>query len=154
MSTPNLSGVGANVVPTEVSEAIADIPRNRTMYLQQFTADAPPTPDVVHGIKSMDAAFEHFSPEVNVEFSKADGTTTEETLQFRAVKDFSPASIKQSSKLLSSLGAQQDLYTDIAKQLKSNKLLSNVLGKDDTKQAMLGMLQALIQELKDTDQPK
>jgi predicted component of type VI protein secretion system len=148
------TSVGASTVGQDASEAIADIPRNRTLFVQQLTASPSAKPVVVDGIKNINDAFEHFQPSVDVEFKKADGSLTEETLAFNSVSDFNPDKIKLQSALLKDLSTQQELYARITKQLRNNKLLGTVLSKEETKQAMLDAIRGLIQEIKDANQNK
>jgi len=44
------------------SEAFAEIQMNRTMFVQQLTAEEAYIPDVVQGLDSVDKVFEHFKP--------------------------------------------------------------------------------------------
>jgi hypothetical protein len=70
-----------------------------------------------------------------------------EDLQFNNVGDFGVGSITKQSKFLAELNIQQDQYQKIMKQLKTNKMMKNVLDNPETKAAFLNTLQALIEEL-------
>lgn len=140
-------GVGGNEVKREASEAIADIPQNRTMFVQKLTDEPPIKPEAVYDLKNVDEVFEHFKPKVSVEFQNEEGASVNEDLHFKNLGDFSAKNITEQSKFLKDLSLQQNQYQTIAKQLKSNKLLNNVLDNPDSKNAFIDALKALAQEL-------
>jgi predicted component of type VI protein secretion system len=139
--------VGGNAVEQTASEAIADIAQNRTMFVQKLTADDPVKPEAVYNLTSTGQVFEHFKPQVSVDFESAEGTSVNEDLRFNNVGDFGVNNITKQSPFLSDLNVQQDQYQKIMKQLKTNKMMKNVLDNPETKTAFLDALQALIQEL-------
>ena len=63
--------------------------------------------------------------------------------------DFGTKNITNKSNFLQDVSIQQEQYQKIAKQLKTNKMMQNVLGNADLKAAFVESLQALIQELDD-----
>ena len=65
-------GIGGNEVKLDADEAISAIPQNRTLIAQKLTIDTPVKPELVEGITSIEKAFEHFKPEVKVNFENAD----------------------------------------------------------------------------------
>jgi predicted component of type VI protein secretion system len=140
-------GIGGNEVRTDASEAMADIAQNRTMFLQQLTAEAPVKPAAVYDLKTTEEVFNHFQPSVDVDFETEDGASKGENLKFNNLGDFSPKNITKQSAFLQDLAIQQEQYQKIGKQLKTNKLLNGVLTNADAKQAFIVALQALIQEL-------
>lgn len=140
-------GIGGNEVRTDASESMADIAQNRTMFLQQLTAEAPVKPVAVYDLKTTEEVFSHFQPNVDVEFESEDGGGNTENLKFSNLGDFSPKNITKQSNFLQDLSIQQEQYQKIGKQLKTNKLLNGVLTNPDAKQAFIVALQALIQEL-------
>jgi predicted component of type VI protein secretion system len=140
-------GIGGNEVRTDASESMADIAQNRTMFLQQLTAEAPVKPQAVYDLKTVDDVFNHFQPNVEVEFETEDGSNKNESLKFGNLGDFSPKNITKQSNFLQDLSIQQEQYQKIGKQLKTNKLLNGVLTNPDAKLAFVTALQALIQEL-------
>mgnify|MGYP001793811523 CR=1 FL=1 len=140
-------GIGGNEVRTDASESMADIAQNRTMFLQQLTAEAPVKPQAVYDLKTVEEVFNHFQPSVEVEFETEDGSSKNEALKFNNLGDFSPKNITKQSNFLQDLSIQQEQYQKIGKQQKTNKLLHGVLTNPDAKQAFIVALQALIQEL-------
>jgi hypothetical protein len=139
--------VGGNAVKIDASEGMADIPMNRSLFVQKLTADDPVRPEAVYDLKTVDEVFEHFKPAVDVEFETPDGSTKEETLNFRSVADFKASSIVQQSAFLQGLNNEKEGYAKIMKQLKTNKLVKSVTENPETKEAFIAALQNLIQEL-------
>jgi len=60
--------LGGNVVNPEVSETMAEIAPNKTLFVQKLTANDPIKPQVVN-IQTVEEAFEVFKPNVDVEFN-------------------------------------------------------------------------------------
>ncbi len=139
--------VGGNAVEQTASEAIADIAQNRTMFVQKLTADDAVKPEAVYNLTSVDQVFEHYKPEISVEFENPDGSTKNEDLHFNNVGDFGVNNITKQSPLLADLNFQQDQYQKIMKQMKTNKLMKNAMDNPETKAAFIDALNALIQEL-------
>lgn len=75
-------GIGGNEVKTDASEAFADIPQNRTLMAEKLTKDAPVKPEVVHGLQTIDDVFNHYKPELNLDFEDADGGSKKGNAQF------------------------------------------------------------------------
>lgn len=139
--------VGGNAVEQTASEAIADIAQNRTMFVQKLTADDPIRPEAVYNLTNVDQVFEHYKPQVAVEFENSEGAAVNEDMKFNNVGDFGVNNMTKQSKFLSDLNVEQDQYQKIMKQLKTNKLMKNVLDNPETKAAFVDALNALIQEL-------
>ncbi|HRH64972.1 MAG TPA: type VI secretion system contractile sheath small subunit [Bacteroidia bacterium] len=142
-------GIGGNEIRPDASEAIADIPKNRTLVVEKLTDDAPVKPELVYDLKTVEEVFAHFKPKVEVELEKEDGSATNEALSFTNLGDFGTKGITNQNPFLQDLNQKQDQYMKIIKQLKSNKSLKAILENPDTKGAFVGALQALIQEIED-----
>ena len=134
----------------EGSEGIADIPKNRTLMVQKLTADAPVKPEVVKGLKTVEDVFDHYKPEVDVEFEGEEGASVKETFHFKNVGDFGKKGIVQQSKFLQDTELKQEQYQKFVKQLRTNKILKSVLENEDTKQNYIDALKALIQEIEES----
>jgi hypothetical protein len=141
-------GIGGNEVKTDASEAFADIPQNRTLMAEKLTKDAPVKPQVVHGIQTIEQVFDHYKPEVAVDFTTADGMTRKETLSFTNLGDFGVKGITEQSEFLKDNQSQKDEYLKIMKQLKTNKILKAALADPNAKAALLDAIQSMITELK------
>jgi hypothetical protein len=142
-------GIGGNEVKLDADEAIIAIPQNRTLVAQKLTVDPPIKPELVEGITSVEKAFEHFKPEVKVNFETADGATKVEALKFKNLGDYGVKGITAQSSFLSDLETEKDQYQKIIRQLKSNKILKGALEDADAKKALLDSLATLINELKE-----
>ena len=56
-------GIGGTQGDVEVgSESVTELSKNRTMFIQQLTDEAPYSPDLVYDITNMDEAFNYFKP--------------------------------------------------------------------------------------------
>lgn len=140
-------GIGGNEVKLDASEAIADIPSNRTLLVQKLTNDDPPSPEAVYGLKTVDEVFEKFQPKVDVEFETAEGESRKEELHFRGVSDFSAKRIIHQSQFLSQLGLRQEQYNKMVRQLSSNKVLQKALTDEATRNAVIQALDQALKEL-------
>ena len=139
--------VGGNAVKIDASEGMADISMNRSLFVQKLTADDPIRPEAVYDLKTVEEVFEHYKPSLEVDFEAPDGSSTSEELKFRNVADFKASNMVSQSPFLKGLNSQKDEYQKIMKQLKTNKLVKNVIENPDTKASFMNALQNLIQEL-------
>ncbi len=139
--------VGGNAVKVDASEGMADISMNRSLFVQKLTADDPIRPEAVYDLKTVEEVFEHYKPAVEVDFETLDGSSTGEELKFRNVADFKASNMVNQSSFLQGLNNQKEDYQKIMKQLKTNKLVKNVIENPDTKASFMNALQNLIQEL-------
>jgi hypothetical protein len=135
-------GIGGMEVKGDASEAFADIPQNRTLLIEKFTDNDPIKPELVQGLQTIDDVFDHFKPEKEVEFVNEQGATAKETLRFGGLQDFGAKGITNQSTFLQGL-------SKFLKQVKTNKVLMNVLNDAELRQQYLNALNALIQEMED-----
>lgn len=139
--------IGGTVLETEAFEAFADIPQNRVLLAEKFTADTPIKPEIVKGLTNIEQVFEHFQPQVEVAFETEEGTTRKETMRFKNLGDFGIKGITPQSSLLNELTLKKDQYQKIIRQLKTNKLLKQALADKSTKENLIQALNALVREL-------
>lgn len=142
-------GIGGNEVPLDANEAIVEIPQNRTLFAQKLTAEDPVKPELVEGLTTVEKVFEHFKPEIKVDFENAEGATQMESLQFSNLGDFGTKGITAQSNFLNVLETEKDQYQKIVKQLKTNKILKAALEDPDAKKALHDTLLLLIKELEE-----
>ncbi len=143
-------GIGGTEVKTDASEAFADIPQNRTLMAELLTKDAPVKPEVVHGLQTIEQVFEHYKPDVEIDFEDAEGQSRSEKLNFTNLGDFGSKGITAQSSFLKDNAAQKEEYYKIIKQLKSNKILKAALANADTKNALLDALHGMLAELENS----
>lgn len=129
------------------SEAIADIPLNRTLLVQKLTTNTPLRAEIVPGLKTPEAVFAHFKPEVAVDFQNSDGAGVTEKLRFASLGDFGKKGIVNQSNFLKSLSAEAEDLQKLLRQLKSNKILKTALENPETKAAFLSAIQAMMDEV-------
>lgn len=145
-------GIGGNEVKIDASEAIAAIPENRTLIVEQLTSEEPVNPEVVSGLTSIDQVFGHYKPQIDAEFENAEGQTVKETFHFNSVGDFAVKNMTAQSDFLSGLNNENDFWEGVKKQLRSNKVLQRALENPESRQAFLTSLQGILQELKEANQ--
>ncbi len=140
-------GIGGTEAKGDASEAISDIPQNRTLMVEKLTAEPPIKPEIVEDLTSIDDVFKHFQPQIDVDFTDSEGVGKEEKLAFSNLADFGIKGIVAQSEFLQDLTSQKDQFFKIIKQLKSNKLLRKALDNPDTKEATLNAIYSLIKEI-------
>ncbi|HCO66298.1 MAG TPA: hypothetical protein DIT04_00840 [Dysgonomonas sp.] len=140
-------GIGGNEVKIDASEAIADIPFNRTLLVEKLTADDPINPEKVEKLSSIEEVFAHFKPNIDVTFENEEGQEVDENFRFNSVADFTLKNMMQNSPFLRDLNSQKEFYNKIIKQLRSNKILQRALQNEETKAAFINALMALREEI-------
>lgn len=140
-------GIGGTERPTDASEAFADLPQNKTLFVQKLTQDDPIKPQIVKGLTNVDQVFEYFKPNADVTLKGEEGEEIEENLKFQNVGDFAPKGVTNQSQFMQDLMQKKNEMTSIVKQLRSNKVLNAALQNAETKAAFVESLQQLIQEL-------
>lgn len=143
--------IGGQLVPQQSFEAITQISSNRTLLVQKLTSK-PTKPEPITGLKTIDDVFDHFKPNVKVEFENDQGAPVKDELHFSNLGDFTKKGISDQSDFLKELDAQKENYQKFAKQLRSNKILKSALTNPDAKKAYLQALKAMIQEIENADQ--
>jgi predicted component of type VI protein secretion system len=133
------------------NEGISEIPLNRTLLIEKLTSDTPVSPEIVYDLKNIGEVFGHFQPQLDVEFQTEEGAPIQETLRFENLSDFSTSSMIKQSQLLTSLHTHSEIYLKLVQQLKSNKILINLLNNKEAKEAYLTALDALITELDEAE---
>jgi hypothetical protein len=142
-------GIGGNEVPLDANEAISEIPQNRTIIAQKLTAEDPVRPELVEGLTTVEKVFEHYKPEVKVDFEDANGAIKMENLRFKNLGDFGTKGITGQSNFLTGMETEKDQYQKIVKQLRTNKILKAALEDPEAKKALYETLQLLIKELEE-----
>lgn len=141
-------GIGGTQGDVEVgSESVSELSKNRTLFIQQLTAEAPYSPDLIYDIQNMDQAFELYKPQKEVSFTLEDGSSTSEVLEFNNVGNFGPKGITQQSAYLNEQKQKEEQYRAISKELKSNKALQSIVSNPETKQAFIDTIKSLIADL-------
>ena len=142
-------GIGGTEEKTDANEAFADIPQNRTLLVEKLTNDPAIKPVVQTGLKTVEEVFEHYKPEVEVEFEDNDGVGKKEKLKFANLGDFGAKGITRQSEYLKDLDTEKDQYIKVVKQLKTNKILKTAIADPEAKQALLDSIRALLTEIEE-----
>jgi predicted component of type VI protein secretion system len=140
-------GIGGNEVKVDASEAIQEIQGNKALIAQKLTDEDPLNPEAVYSLKTVEEVFNHFKPQVSIEFEDQEGQTVNEDLKFKHLGDFTAKNITEQSEFLKDLNIQKDQYAKIVKQLKSNKVLKAILENPETRAAFTNAIQSLSDEL-------
>lgn len=142
-------GIGGTEVKTDANEAFQEIPQNRTLLVEKLTQDPAIKPVIQGGLQTIEDVFEHYKPEVEVDFEDSEGVSNKETLSFKNLGDFGAKGITNQSEFLKGLSAEKDQYLKVVKQLKTNKLLKTALEDPEAKQALLDSIRALLTEIEE-----
>lgn len=145
----NNYGLGGTEVKRESAEALQEIPQNRTLLVEKLTEFPPVKPKMVKGLKNINEAFEHFSPNVEMTFTDSEGMESKENLNFKNVGDFGKNGIINQSEFLKDLDTEKEQYLKVVKQLKTNKILRLALANPEAKKALLDTIGGLLEELND-----
>lgn len=143
----NNFGIGGTEVKLDAFEAFQDIPANKVLMAEKLTNMAPVKPEIVEGLTDVEAVFEHYKPNVKVDFEDANGVTKSENLSFTNLGDFGVKGITAQSTLLGDLNMKHDQYLKIMKQLKTNKMLKTAMNEPNGKENIVAALNALVMEL-------
>lgn len=140
-------GIGGNEVKKDASEAISNIPSNRTLLIQKLTKEAPVSPEAVYKLETVEQVFEKFAPKLDLEFQDENGSDVKETMNFKNLGDFNPKAMKENSAFLNKLNVEKEQNTKITRQLTSNRALKKALDNPDTRAAIIETLEASLAEL-------
>ena len=122
---------------------------NRTLLVEQLTKDEPVAPEVITGLTNIDQVFAHFLPEIDIEFTDAEGAPVEENFRFHNVGGlFLSRKMTEQSHFLSGLNAEKQFADRMEKSLRSNKVLQRVLENPATREAFVNSLSAMLDDLK------
>lgn len=140
-------GVGGNEVKIDVNEAIAEIPSNRTLFVQKLTDEAPITPEIEYGLETVEDVFERFKPSVTLEHQDQEGNEIREVLEFLNLGDFGAKSIKDKSTFLSQLDVKREQLLKISRQLTTNRALLKAIADPEIRAALIENLEDALQEI-------
>lgn len=142
-----------SMAPDEESNAkVSPIDNNKTLMIDQYTSDAEPgNPELVEDIQTIDDAFAHFKPSVEVDFIDEEGGSVNEKLHFGELRDFEAQGGKgklvSNSSFLSSVKQKIDVNTKIRKNIEQNRKLRDILKDSSSREELKEMLKAMLAEL-------
>ena len=144
-------GIGGNEVKIDASESIAAIPENRTLLVEKLTSEEPVQPELIAGLTNIDQVFEHYKPQIDIQFENEEGQSVDETFHFKNVGDFSVKNMTSQSDFLNRLNTEKDFFEGLSKQLRSNKVLQRALENPEAKQAFITSLNEILNELNEAE---
>lgn len=130
-------------------EAVNELDQNKTLVLAKMTGDDPLKPEFESNLKTISDVFQHYQPNVDVEFENAEGSPVENNIPFRSVADFGKKGLIKNSEFLQDLEAQRTEFQKFIKMLKI-KQMNNIIKDPDAKQNYINALQSMITELEGT----
>ncbi len=142
-----------SMAPDEESNAkVSPIDNNKTLLMDQFTADAEPgNPELVEDIQNIGDAFAHFQPKVEVDFTDENGDSVNETLHFGEIRDFEAQGGKgrlvENSAFLGGVKRKIDTNAKIRKSIEQSRKLRDILKDAGSREELKEMLQAMLEEL-------
>lgn len=143
-------GIATTILaPDAVGEGFVEISPNKTMFIQKLTNEDPVLPELTPNLSTVEAVFDHFKPNCDVELDKEDGSSVKENFRFSGLGDFDIKNLTMQSKYLKNLSLESDVYLKIVQQLGSNKSLQSVIDKPETRTAFINALKALTSELEE-----
>lgn len=137
------------VMEVETSDAIIEFPQNRTLMVEQLTDEPPAKAEIVKDLRTMEDVFNHYKPNVKMEFEDTDGQTKKETLAFNELRDFELDGLMKNSQFLKGLGTQRENFQKIEKQLRANKVLRDAISDPESRSSLIMSMQALLKELQE-----
>lgn len=140
-------GVGGNEVKVDANEAIQAIQENKTLIASKLTTDDTYVPEIVENLKTVEAVFDHYKPNVSVQQETPEGTIINENFNFNNLADFTPKKLIENSKYLNQLNIEKEQYNKILRQLRNNKILNKIAENEPTKQSLIDTLKDVIKEL-------
>ena len=140
----------------ESGSNVSALDTNKTLFIDQYTTDVQSEdPELYEDAKTISDVFNHFKPEVEVNFTDEEGGVVTETLHFNEIKDFEAnggkGNLVANSEFLSSQKTQMDSYAKVRKQIEQNKKLRDILKDPKSKEELKEYLQAMLAELEDNE---
>ncbi len=142
-----------SMAPDEESNAkVSPIDNNKTLMMDQYTSDVEPgNPELVEDIQTIDDAFAHFKPSVEVDFIDEEGGSVNEKLHFNELRDFEAQGGKgklvSNSTFLSGVKQNIDVNAKIRKNIEQNRKLRDILKDKSSRAELKEMLKAMLDEL-------
>ena len=140
----------------ESGSNVSALDTNKTLFIDQYTSDAQgEDPELFEDAKTIGDVFNHFKPNVEVQFTGEDGGVVSETLHFNEIRDFEAdggkGNLVANSEFLSDQKAQMDSFAKVRKQIEQNKKLRDILKDPKSKEELKDYLEYLLNELKDNE---
>ena len=152
----------------ESSARIEGLSQNKTLYVDQFTADVNfenrglamqevEENGQKRGVypRSMKEVFAYFKPKVEVDFTGETGETKKEVLNFREIKDFEinngKGNLITNTPFLSDLRSKKENCENVQKQIEKNARLRDILKDAEAKDELKSLMESILVELNEAN---
>lgn len=140
----------------ESGSQVSALDTNKTLFIDQYTTDVQSEdPELFEDAKTIGDVFDHFKPEVEVNFTDAEGGVVSETLHFKEIRDFEAnggkGNLVANSEFLSKEKGEMDSVAKVRKQIEQNKKLRDILKDPNSKEELKQYLQTLLSELEENE---
>ncbi len=140
----------------ESGSQVSALDTNKTLFIDQYTTDVQSEdPELFEDAKTIGDVFDHFKPEVEVNFTDEEGGVVTETLHFNEIRDFEAnggkGNLVANSEFLSKEKGEMDSVAKVRKQIEQNKKLRDILKDPNSKEELKQYLQTLLSELEDNE---
>ena len=140
----------------ESGSQVSALDTNKTLFIDQYTTDVQSEePELLEDATNINDVFNHFKPEVEVNFTDDEGGTVTETLHFNETKDFEAnggkGNLVANSEFLSNKKLEMDSVAKVRKQIEQNKKLRDILKDPKSKEELKEYLQSLLTELEENE---
>lgn len=152
----------------ESSARIEGLSQNKTLYVDQFTADVnfenkglAMSEVVENGQKrgvyprTLKEVFAYFKPTIEADFITEAGDTVKETLHFKEMKDFDinngKGNLISNSPFLSDLRSKKENCEIVQKQIEKNARLREILKNVESKNELKELLESMLNELNEAN---
>ncbi|WP_299434379.1 type VI secretion system contractile sheath protein TssC [uncultured Maribacter sp.] len=126
---------------------ISNIPTNKTIYINQFTAKAPTKPNLVKGLKKLNQIFKYYTPTNEIIIEDYLGAFINEIFVYKELKDFNPENILKSSNVLLQLKQQQLECLELLKAAKKNIGFQEIIQKKTKRNNFIATLNSFKEHL-------
>ena len=134
----------------EAGGKVNAISQNKTLYIGQFQ-DSVDEPELFQEASNINAVFEKFKPQKEVDFQDENGDTVTETLSFNEMSDFDvkegSGKLVQNSSFLVDVKSNIDVNAKMKKQIEQSKRLRDLLSTGQSKEELRNVLQNMLNEL-------
>lgn len=140
----------------ESGSNVSALDTNKTLFIDQYTTDVQSEdPELFEDARTIGDVFDHFKPEVEVNFTDAEGGVVTETLHFSEIKDFEAnggnGNLVANSEFLSGVKGEMDSVARVRKQIEQNKKLRDILKDPKSREELKTYLQSLLDELQENE---
>ncbi len=121
-------------------DGISNIPTNKTLYINQFTATIPLKPVLVRGLQNLNDIFNYYQPNVEVVLEDYQEAFIKETFSFNNLNDFEPENLIESSEILQQLKRQQLECLELLKAARGNSGFQKIIEEKIKRNAFIATL--------------